>query len=129
MSKQSVGQTEGNRSEASADRRKAHRHEVVVRVAYATVDEIFSEFVRNINEGGLFIETESPHPVETNVTLRFRLPGCDEPIEAAARVVWSTPGGEGEPPGMGLCFDRLSPEAREQIDRLIRGLRRDGPPR
>ena len=42
------------------DRRRSARAELTVRIDYSTVDEIFSEFTRDINEGGLFIETEKP---------------------------------------------------------------------
>ena len=45
--------------EASAERRKSERTDLVVRVDYQTVDELFSEFARNINEGGLFVESEA----------------------------------------------------------------------
>ena len=67
-----------------ADRRRAERAELIVRVDYATVDEIFSEFTRDINEGGLFIETEKPQPTGTEVTMQFSLPGSEETLSTRA---------------------------------------------
>lgn len=94
-----------------------------MRIDYATVDEIFSEFTRDINEGGLFIETEKPHAPGTEVSMQFHLPGSDEVVETVGRVVRVSKGGGGAPPGMGIEFDELGPDDRHRIDRIVRALR------
>jgi type IV pilus assembly protein PilZ len=106
------------------ERRKSERVELVVRVTYQTVDEIFSEFARNINEGGMYIETDRPQEPGASVSLQFQLPGSDEPIEVTGTVVRAdaSPGGE-HGPGMGIEFDELTAGARERINDLIRQLR------
>ena len=63
------------------DRRKTPRADVIVRVDYQTVDQLFSEFARNINEGGLFVETDTAPEVGTPVELQFKIPGSVEPIQ------------------------------------------------
>lgn len=109
------------------ERRRAPRSPLVVRVAYATVDALFSEFTRNVNEGGLFIETETPPPMETRVALEFKLPGRDAPIRARGRVAWIRDASPEEgPAGMGVEFEQLGPEARQHIDALVRQLRATG---
>ena len=105
------------------DRRKAERAELVVRVEYSTIDEFFSEFSRDINQGGLFIETARPLPLDSEVTLRFNLPGGRSAIETVGRVVRTSEGDEGNPPGMGLEFDQLADDDRIRIDQLVRTLR------
>ncbi|MFP6638925.1 MAG: TIGR02266 family protein [Myxococcota bacterium] len=105
------------------DRRKAERAELVVRVEYSTIDEFFSEFSRDINQGGLFIETVRPLPLDSEVTMRFNLPGGHSPIETVGRVVRTSEGDEGDPPGMGLEFDQLADDDRIRIDQLVRTLR------
>ena len=65
----------------NSDRRQSERMELVVRVDYRSVDELFSEFARNINEGGIFVETDAPHPLGTQVHLQFKIPGSAEPIQ------------------------------------------------
>ena len=62
----------------------------MVRVDYKTVDELFSEFARNINEGGMFVETDTPAEPGSAVALQFRIPGSDEPIAVMGRVVRTT---------------------------------------
>lgn len=108
---------------ASNERRRANRSGLTVRIDYATVDEIFSEFTRDINEGGLFIETEKPHLPGTEVSMQFHLPGSDDVVETVGRVVRVSRGDAGAPPGMGIEFDELDPDDRKKIDRIVRALR------
>lgn len=121
----SAAPTTGRSSSAIAERerRRAGRSALTVRIDYATVDEIFSEFTRDINEGGLFIETEKPHLPGTEVSMQFHLPGTDEVVETIGRVVRVSRGGTGAPPGMGIEFDELKPDDRKRIDRIVRSLR------
>ena len=109
--------------EAEVEHRRSPRAPLVVRIAYSTVDALFSEFTRNVNEGGLFIETDNPPPTDTRVALQFKLPGRDLPIQARGRVTRiQQPGGDG-PAGMGVEFDNLGQDARALIDELVRGLK------
>jgi uncharacterized protein (TIGR02266 family) len=108
---------------ASNERRRANRSGLTVRIDYATVDEIFSEFTRDINEGGLFIETEKPHLPGTEVSMQFHLPGSDDVVETVGRVVRVSRGDAGAPPGMGIEFDELDPDDRKKIDLIVRALR------
>jgi type IV pilus assembly protein PilZ len=110
---------------ATMDRRKSERADLVVRVDYQTVDQLFSDFARNINEGGLFVETENPTSSGTAVSLQFTLPGSEEPIQVRGRVVRTSDGSDGEPRGMGIEFDGLDTSARQRIDDLVRKLRAD----
>jgi uncharacterized protein (TIGR02266 family) len=114
---QQLGKTE-------AERRKSPRTEVVVPVDYSTVDAFFSEFTTNINEGGMFVGTDQPHPIDTQVTLHFRLPGISEPCEVSGRVVWIRHQADQEGPrGMGIEFESLDDQTRFRLDELVRELR------
>jgi type IV pilus assembly protein PilZ len=125
MAKATVQELGDTTSGTEFDRRKTDRADLVVRVAYHTVDELFSEFARNINEGGLFVETETPHAVGTEVSLQFKIPGSDEPLHVVGRVAHTSNGGQGEPPGIGIEFDDLDSQARQRINQLVRLLRTD----
>ena len=107
----------------AAERRRSERADLIVRVDYATVDEMFSEFTRDINEGGLFIETEKPKSIGTEVTMRFNLPGSEDGIETVGRVVRISAGDDSMPPGMGIEFDELTDDDRARIDAIVRALR------
>ena len=124
MSKVSVEFREGpDPSDSQPDRRRSQRTNLIVRVDYSTVDELFSEFTRDINEGGLFIETEKPRPTGTEVAMYFNLPGSREVVRTVGRVVRVCSGEADSPPGMGIEFDELTHEDRQKINALIRALR------
>ncbi len=129
MSKVSIEGPEGENEESSAegaDRRRFERTDLLVRIEYSTVDEIFSEFTRDINEGGLFIETEKPRPTGTEVAMRFSLPGSPDPVQTVGRVVWVRSASADAPAGMGIEFDDLGPDDLQRINSMIRSLR-NGP--
>lgn len=105
------------------NRRRTGRTGVTVRIDYSTVDEMFSEFTRDINEGGLFIETEKPQQPGTEVAMHFRLPGSGNVLRTIGHVVRVSIGGPGIPSGMGIEFDELTDADRQVIDRIVRSLR------
>lgn len=105
------------------ERRKTPRADLVVRVNYQAVDALFSEFARNINEGGMFVETESPQPVGTRVELEFKLPGSDEPLKVAGHVVRTDVVDSHGVCGMGIEFESLDANCRDQINAIVRRLR------
>jgi len=115
----------GNRpsqTQTVVERRRSARTPVTIRVEYETVDAMFSEFTRNINEGGVFIETEQPLDMDEQVQLVFRLPGSPDPIKVTGRVAWVDSAETGTP-GMGIEFGDLDGEARQRIDALVQRLR------
>jgi type IV pilus assembly protein PilZ len=114
-------------SEDALERRKTGRAELVVRVEYRTVDELFSDFARNINEGGIFVETDSPPEAGTRVDLQFRLPGSDAPVRAVGTVVHIDRDDSGEATGMGIEFEELDTPTRQRINELVRKLRAAAP--
>ena len=117
-----TGAVQPAKAEVHVDKRRSERAPIGVRVDYATVDAFFSEFTRDINEGGLFIATEEPCAVDTVVSLQFTIPGIDEPVRTRGRVIWIA---EGDAPGMGIEFEGLDSAARARINQLVRRLRSD----
>ncbi|MFP8877885.1 MAG: TIGR02266 family protein [Myxococcota bacterium] len=105
------------------ERRSSRRVGFSVRVDYKTVDELFSEFAQNVNEGGLFIQTDEPPEIGASIALEFRIPETEAPIQVIGRVVRLSDGLGPEPPGMGVQFENLDAEARDTINELVRALR------
>ena len=120
----STNETELIATPAGIERRKTPRADVIVRVDYQTVDQLFSEFARNINEGGIFIETDVPEKPGSTVTLQFKLPGSDELIEVRGTVVRSEAENDAsDSPGMGIEFGDLNDTSRQRINEIVRRLR------
>jgi len=113
----------GKRHYGGSERRRESRVALKVPVDYSSVDDFFSEFSANINEGGMFVQMEKPPELETEVHLQFRLPGAEEPILVSGRVAWVRNGEDGEPAGFGVEFSDLASETREEINRVVRSLR------
>ena len=113
-------------SKTDDDRRSSERTALKIPIDYSAVDSFFTEFTHNINEGGIFIETDSPAELETVVQLQFRVPGESEPLQVAGRVAWMSDGSGKSPTGMGIEFHELSAASRQRIDELVRRLRSDG---
>ena len=105
------------------ERRRSERAGLVVRIEYSTVDDLFSEFTRDINEGGVFIETETPEEIGATIDLQFYLPGSSDPVKATGTVVRRNDGSKPGQLGMGVEFEHLSPETRARINDLIRSMR------
>jgi uncharacterized protein (TIGR02266 family) len=105
------------------DRRRSLRERAEISVQYESVDELFSEFTRDINEGGVFIATERPLDLDEPVSLSFQLPGGDQKIRVAGRVVRIQTKEADGVAGMAIEFEALDASARRAIDQLVRSLR------
>ncbi|MFQ5513310.1 MAG: TIGR02266 family protein [Myxococcota bacterium] len=105
------------------ERRQGARKPTRIPVAYGTVDAFFQEFASNINEGGMFIETDAPAELDELVQLEFSFPGIDGPIRVEARVAWVSDGKAERPSGMGVEFLDLDPTTRAAINAAVRKLR------
>ncbi|MBM4381854.1 MAG: TIGR02266 family protein [Deltaproteobacteria bacterium] len=106
------------------DRRRSRREGAEISVQYESVDELFSEFTRDINEGGVFIATERPLDLDEPVSLSFQLPGGERAIRVSGRVVRVQTKDDDGVAGMAVEFEALDATARRAIDDLVRSLRR-----
>lgn len=120
------------------DKRKSHRAPVSIRIDYSTVDQFFWDFAKNINEGGLFVESNRPLPIGTMVELKFYLPNRESPVETSGEVVWvktssggeaytptaDDPEGSTDKPGMGIEFRGLNKTGKEAINNLVKELKK-----
>ncbi|MDH5672404.1 MAG: TIGR02266 family protein [Myxococcales bacterium] len=107
---------------AGSERRIHPRYETSVKVDYANGDTFLFAYLQNISQMGIFIRTDDPLEVGTNLRLRFPIDG-DEPLTLDGEVTWINPyreGGENINPGMGVRFVDLTAERREQVVELVR---------
>ncbi len=126
MARPNLQESASSRFIDGIERRASPRADIVVRVNYQNVDSLFSEFARNINDGGIFVETDTPQPIGTNVELEFKLPGAGQPIKVVGNVVRSVSADQVESDGiagMGIEFENLDSDVRQQINEIIQKLR------
>lgn len=116
--------------EDASDRRIHARFDTTFKVDYASGETFLFAYLTNISEMGIFVRTESPLPIGTSLRLRFHLED-GETLELEGVVMWVNPvraAGDNLNPGMGVRFENLALEQREQMVALVRTvayLRRD----
>ena len=96
------------------DERKDER--LTINKEFDSFDQFIQEYVTNISRTGVFIKSETPLPVGTEVNLRFTVIMDDiETIEGVGKVVRV----EQNPPGMGVVFQELSSYSKNLIEKLL----------
>jgi Tfp pilus assembly protein PilZ len=94
---------------------------VVVRAAGNKVEAGIRLDTADLSEGGAFLQSDLLFEVGENLRLEIPL-AKGETLAAHGRVAWVTRGGDDKSPaGMGIEFDKLSPQDRR---RLLQSLRR-----
>jgi type IV pilus assembly protein PilZ len=105
--------------------REHPRYEVSIPVDCSTRDAFVSNHVCNISRGGLFIRSDTPLPINSEVSLVLRLPGVEQCIRATGRVIWNYDMRKGTTkivPGSGIRFLDLPPSDRAMLERFLTGL-------
>ncbi len=113
---------EGRALLRNAKGRGTDRYHTRLQVTFADADELRTELVTNISQGGVFVKTLTPPPVHSKVRLALVLPD-GEPLETDAEVVHVVTAAEaqsrGIPAGAGFSFDRADVAFRERVAALL----------
>lgn len=120
-----AAEDEGPRS--GSNRRGADRLEVLWSVDCETEDTFLYAAIANISAMGIFVRTEEPLAIGTELSLRFAPPRCpeSEPLVVRGRVQWVNPvrpGGDNPNPGMGIRFIELDLPTRERLVEAVRSI-------
>ncbi len=105
-----------------AERRKDTRLDVTIKVDYATKGMFVSNYVTNLSRGGVFIQTDDPLPIQSQINLTFTLPEFNITIKAKGKVTWTYDIKKGTSiiiPGMGIKFTDLTAEHKALIEDYI----------
>lgn len=103
---------------SSTNRRAQGRVAVTWAVDCRTRETFLYASITNISTMGIFVRTERPLPVGTRVTLSFTPRAGDVALAVEGVVQWTNPMralGDNPNPGMGVQFERLTREEREQL--------------
>jgi len=87
-----------------------------------TDHQFYTGFSENIEEGGIFVATFEPKPVDAQVIVNFKLPG-GHPVTARGVVQWVREYNPTTPevaPGMGVKFTDLLPGDRRAIEEFAK---------
>ncbi len=113
---------------AFTEKRKHPRIKLITKVTHLSGDFFHYYYSRDLSVGGIFLETQEPFPVGTEVKLEFPLPEVSDRLIVkgkVVRVVEHAEEGPGPYPGMGVEFVEMNEEANAQIaDFVTRSLSR-----
>ncbi|MBL4634045.1 MAG: TIGR02266 family protein, partial [Kofleriaceae bacterium] len=114
---------------ANTNTRQNNRKPVTLKIKFksGTLDEFIERYAVDISQGGIFIRTKDPLEVGTILKFEFLLKDSTPLIAGDGTVVWNReydPARTGIPPGMGVRFDKLSPDSQGTLDTVL--LRKSG---
>ena len=93
------------------DRRKYPRKPCSIAVT-CEIYRVFTDFIRNISAGGVFIETSAPCLPGEHLTMMFSLPNQGEPVKTMGKIMWRAP------EGVGVKFTTPSDDLQTMIESL-----------
>jgi uncharacterized protein (TIGR02266 family) len=99
------------------------RHDLPV--VYRSVGGFLSDWATDISQGGIFINSRTPLPVGTMVSVTVQIPGATFPCVLTgrvARVVEWEPGATCDP-GMGIEFTDVDRDERDRIEAFVETVR------
>jgi uncharacterized protein (TIGR02266 family) len=105
--------------------REHERYSVDLRVDCSTRDAFLSNHVTNLSRGGLFIKSDTPLPVSTEVDLTLTLPGTESPVKACGRVIWNydiQKGSSHMVRGMGIKLLDMGLDERQRLEAYLETL-------
>ncbi len=101
------------------DRRRHSRAPIRLSIRFATPKAFVQQYGKNISKGGLFIATDHPAAVRSEIDITLHLPMTEVAIEVRAKVVYVSTGLDGKPGGMGVQFVNLSEERSSLIEKYV----------
>lgn len=118
-----------NKSGAKGPQRRSPRLHHELLVAYRSVDGFITDWATNISQGGIFINTRTPHPVGSMVKLIISLPDAAFPFDLTGRVTrvndFDNP--SNQVPGMAIEFVDVDEDKQVRIERFVDRLRKELP--
>ncbi len=95
------------------DAREHSRKSCSIEVTYTTQNQVFTDYIKNISTGGVYIDTPAAFAAGEQITLTFASPNREEPIRLTGEIVWNLP------EGLGVRFTKpLGKELEKIIESL-----------
>lgn len=91
-----------------------------LKAEYRTAESFMESYMKQVGQGGLFIEHKDPPQMGSELEVNFNLPGDSKMIHAKGKVVWRmTTHSELFAKGVGLKFTEISDEDRKRIGAFV----------
>lgn len=99
-----------------------HRVPIQLLVDYRSGGNYLFDFCRDMGSGGVFIETNNPLAVGSDMELTFTIPDSKETLRTVGKVIWSQGPIQDRRDisvGMGVQFTNFSEQNRKTLDSFI----------
>ncbi|MBC8133679.1 MAG: TIGR02266 family protein [Deltaproteobacteria bacterium] len=103
---------------------KESRPPINLRIKFRSesVEQFIERYAVDVSRGGIFIRTREPLAVGTRLKLDFQFQNGSPLMAGDGTVVWIReldPNRTSVPPGMGVRFDKLTPESQAVLEQLL----------
>jgi len=118
-------------TDPAGEKRTDPRAAIELNVAYKKVNAFFSDYTRNISQGGTFIGTPSPLPIGTVFLFQMKVPYMADALRLTGVVRWIVEQADAgkDPdrpdPGMGIEFQYANDDERKAVHGLVEDLMRE----
>lgn len=90
-----------------------------IEIVFREAGSFIKSYMLNVSNGGVFIRTDHPLPLDSVLALRMQLPDDKEKMDIRGRVVWANSKAKSFPAGMGIQFITIAPEHRDKIAAFV----------
>jgi uncharacterized protein (TIGR02266 family) len=97
-------------------KREYDRKPLLAVVDYATQQGTYKDFIKNISEGGMFIETRVPFVPGQQMSLTFSLADLEKHVKVTGEVARKTP------QGIGVKFKTIDEEQKERLHSILENI-------
>jgi len=104
------------------ERRQHPRVPLVIRVSHRLADAYMYYYSLDLSLGGMFLETRSPFPAKTRLSLDFQLPDRERRVAVEGEVVRTVTPDLNNPalePGMGIAFTAIDAESLAELTEFL----------
>jgi Tfp pilus assembly protein PilZ len=95
------------------EKRTHSRKPCQIPIYYATEDQVFSSYIKNISQSGLLIGTRKSLPAGEEILMTFRLNGIPKPMKIRGQIAHSGAS------GIGVKFIGINPKIEKAIGVLV----------
>jgi len=102
------------------ERRTMPRIETSLEIAFKNSGVFICSYMLNLNSGGIFIKTDQPLPVDSQLEMSIQLPDEPDILHIEGRVVWTKLASHAFPAGMGIQFIGMPLVYKEKIQSFVK---------
>ena len=107
------------------EKRKYPRIEAKIKVVFPTLEDLQTEYARNISAGGIFLKTSRQLDSNAEINLVLHLPKSEKEVQILGRVVRVISMTHPKDPdaqlyGVGIRFSKIDPEVATIIEEELK---------